>query len=143
MKNLLWIFLFFIWACGENAKQVDASLITDPENNEAKPTIVFETDTFNFGIITQGEKVKYAFKFTNSGKGNLIISSANGSCGCTVPSYPKKPIAPGEQNVVEVVFDSDGKEGLQNKTVTLVTNAIPNTKTIYIKGEIIAPLSKK
>ena len=82
------------------------------------------------------------FRFKNVGQSNLIISSAQGSCGCTVPEWPKEPIAPGAEGKIEVTFNSTGKQGLQNKTVTLVANTIPNTKVIVIKGEVLAPKTK-
>ena len=82
------------------------------------------------------------FRFKNIGQSNLIISSAQGSCGCTVPQWPKEPIKPGEKGEIEVVFNSEGKSGLQNKTITLVANTIPNTIVIALKGEILAPSSK-
>jgi hypothetical protein len=68
-----------------------------------------------------------------------VISSAQGSCGCTVPSYPKKAIKSGEQDKVDVVFNSEGKSGLVQKTVTLVTNCNPSTKVISISATVIVP----
>jgi len=109
--------------------------------NSDLPEIKFEEETHDFGRISQGEKVTHAFKFKNTGNANLIISSANGSCGCTVPEYPKKPILPGEEAVVNVVFSSEGKSGMVEKTVTMVTNCEPSTKIIYIKANIIVPTS--
>lgn len=103
------------------------------------PAFDFASETFEFGKITQGESVSYSFKFKNTGDSPLIISSANGSCGCTVPTWPKEPIAPGKEGVIEVTFNSEGKMGVQNKTVTLVANTTPNTKVLYLRGEILAP----
>ena len=98
--------------------------------------MVFEKDVHDFGKIVEGEKVSYSFKFKNTGKVDLIISDAKGSCGCTVPQWPKNPVAPGADGVVDVTFNSSGKSGMQNKTVTLITNAIPNTKVLTITGEV-------
>ncbi|MDQ3192310.1 MAG: DUF1573 domain-containing protein, partial [Bacteroidota bacterium] len=95
--------------------------------------------TYDFGVITQGEKISFSYKFKNTGKTNLIITSAKGSCGCTVPEYPKKPIAPNGEGKIEVVFDSDGKSGKQNKTVTILSNTYPATTVLNLTGEIIAP----
>jgi hypothetical protein len=75
------------------------------------------------------------------GSSNLIVSSAHGSCGCTIPEYPKKPILPGEEGVIDVVFASEGKSGIVEKSVTIVTNCEPSTKIIYIKANIIVPTS--
>jgi hypothetical protein len=69
-------------------------------------TITFEDTSFNFGNIKQGDKVKHTFKFTNSGKNPLLIVNSFGTCGCTVPDYPKNPIKPGESGVINVVFNS-------------------------------------
>ncbi len=141
--------LVSLWACNSNNNQVSTDLVKNPVNADGTidtvnvPKFKFETDTFNFGTITQGEKVSFTFRFTNVGKGNLIISAANGSCGCTVPEYPKKPIAEGEQGQINVTFDSEGKSGKQQKTVTLVANTYPNQKILYVVGDIIAPAAQE
>ncbi len=128
----------------ENADLVD--LVRNPLTAAAEgadpdelPNIKFETEEHDFGTIQQGEKVQYAFKFKNIGKVDLIISSAQGSCGCTVPQYPKQPLKPGTEATIDVTFDSAGKQGKQNKTVTLVTNCIPSTKVLTIMGDVNAP----
>src|SRR5687768_14201082 len=77
----------------------------------SSPVMTFSSETHDFGMITQGEKVSYAFTFKNTGGSDLVISSAQGSCGCTVPSYPKTAIKPGQSSEVNVVFDSEGKSG--------------------------------
>jgi hypothetical protein len=129
---------------GSDAK-ITTKLINNPAtakgeaDTEKLPAFTFDNETWDFGLIAQGEKVSYTYKFKNTGKSNLIISSAKGSCGCTVPDYPKKPIAPGGEGIIEVVFDSDGKSGAQNKTITILANTYPATTTIYLKGEIAAP----
>ncbi|MCD6017889.1 MAG: hypothetical protein K0S53_1010 [Bacteroidetes bacterium] len=113
----------------------------DGNSNADLPEIKFEEETHDFGRITQGEKVTYNFKFKNTGGANLIISSASGSCGCTIPDYPKKPILPGEEANINVVFASEGKSGIVEKSVTIVTNCEPSTRIIYIKANIIVPTS--
>ncbi|KAA3647406.1 MAG: DUF1573 domain-containing protein [Bacteroidetes bacterium] len=138
-------------ACNQSAKESSAEEITtdiinnpasasdDAVDTENLPAFDFEEEVMDFGEIAQGEKVKRVFRFMNSGKSDLIISDAKGSCGCTVPVWPKNPIAPGEKGEIEVVFDSNGKQGRQHKTITLVANTIPNTKVIAIKGDIKTP----
>jgi len=79
----------------------------------------------------------YTFKFVNAGGADLIISSASSTCGCTVPSYSKKPLKPGEKGEIEVVFDSAGRTGSQHKSVSILTNAQPNTVRLEIEAEII------
>ena len=103
------------------------------------PIMKFEEEEHDFGKITQGEKVSYSFKFKNEGKSNLVIASAQGSCGCTVAQPPKEPIAPGSEGKIDVVFDSNGKSGNNQKTVTVITNCEPNTKLLTIKAEVIVP----
>jgi hypothetical protein len=121
---------------------VPATASGNPADPGAAAQIVFNEETHDFGRITQGEKVSYAFVFRNSGGSDLIISSAQGSCGCTVPSYPKKAIKPGETSQVDVVFDSEGKSGLVKKTVTLVTNCNPSTRVLTIMATVIVPEGK-
>ena len=77
------------------------------------------------------------FKLKNIGAGPLLISSAKGSCGCTVPEWPKHPISVGEEEILRVTFNSAGRQGVQKKTVTLQSNTIPNTRVITIKGTVI------
>ncbi len=117
---------------------IETPMTEDGKIDESKlPKFEFVSEVFDFGKIIDGEKVSYTFQFKNVGKIPLIISSANASCGCTVPSYSNAPIAPGASGKIDVVFDSKGKLGLQNKTITLVANTIPNTKVLYLRGEIL------
>lgn len=117
---------------------IEVPLTNDGKVDTAQlPKFTFVQDVYDFGQIKQGEKVSYSFKFKNTGSTPLIISSASASCGCTVPSYPEEPIQPGEESKVDVVFDSNGKMGMQTKTITLVSNTIPNTKVLYLRGEIV------
>jgi len=106
-------------------------------NDKTKvPVLEFETETHDFGSITEGEKIQYAFKFKNVGTGDLVIRSANGSCGCTVPEWPHEPVPPGATGVINITFDSKGKNGMQHKTVTLISNTVPSTKVLNITGEV-------
>ena len=90
--------------------------------------------------IIQGESVSTEFILKNIGEAPLLIRSAKGSCGCTVPEWPREAVAVGESAAIKVTFNSAGKSGKQNKRVTLVTNAIPNTKVITINGNVIVPV---
>ncbi len=108
-------------------------------NTGASPDIKFNEDVHDFGKIVQGEKVTFSFVFKNVGGSDLIISSAQGSCGCTVPTYPKQPVKPGETSKIDVQFDSEGKSGLVKKTVTLITNCNPSTKVLTISATIEVP----
>ena len=100
-------------------------------------TVEFAEKEFDFGVIEQGEKISHVYKFTNTGTEPLIIKNAKGSCGCTVPQWPKAPLAPGETAEMLVEFNSKGKMGKQNKRVTITANTNPPQTFINIKGEIV------
>jgi len=102
------------------------------------PTIEFDKTNHDFGEIRDGDIVETVFTFTNSGSSDLKILNASGSCGCTVPEYPKDtPIKPGESSVIKVKFDSSNKPGMQRKTVTLVTNTSKGKELINIKAFVL------
>ena len=123
-------------------------LIQQPTNEEVatantKPTeITFNKTKHNFGTIKQGDKVSYVFTFTNTGENDLLISRANGSCGCTVPEFPKKPIAPGKTGMMKVSFNSTGKSGPQHKTVTVFANVPNGTVVLDIEANILTDKNK-
>ena len=152
MKRVLFpiLIMALLTSCGGTTEEdvLNMDLIDNPttanqEVDESKlPHFEFVEEVKEFGTISQGEIVSTSFKFKNVGQSDLIISSAQGSCGCTVPEWPKEPIKPGGEGVINVKFDSNGKQGMQNKTVTLVANTIPNTMVIAIKGEVLAPETK-
>lgn len=100
------------------------------------PKVQVEKAIYEFGEITQGEKVSYEFKFKNTGKTPLIITNASATCGCTVPEYPSQPIKPGEEGSIRVVFDSAGKLGLQDKVVTITSNANPAFEQLHLVGDV-------
>jgi hypothetical protein len=99
------------------------------------PVMTFDELEFNFGTIKQGESVTHEFKFKNSGKEPLIINTAVGSCGCTVPEYPKEPIKPNGSSTIKVTFNSAGKSGPQDKTVT-ITYDTDKTVILHMKGTV-------
>ena len=88
-------------------------------------SIQFAENEFNFGQVKAGEKVQHVYKFKNTGNEPLIISNAKGSCGCTVPQWPKEPIPVGEEGELLVEFDSKGKNGKTTKQVTITANTEP------------------
>ena len=100
------------------------------------PAMTFKEETYNYGTVKAGTKVEHIFEFTNTGTEPLIISNAQGSCGCTVPEYPKQPIKKGEKASIKVSFDSTGRVGMQEKTVTISSNATGGPKVLYIKGTV-------
>jgi hypothetical protein len=96
--------------------------------------LVFNEKKYNYGMIAQGDKVQHDFVFTNTGDADLVIKSADATCGCTTPEYPFVPIKPGKTGKIGVKFNSTGKLGPQKPMVTLVTNASPKVYRIYLNG---------
>jgi hypothetical protein len=100
------------------------------------PEMSFPETEFDFGDINPGDKVTHYFSFENTGEADLVISEAVGSCGCTVPEYPKEAIKPGGTGKIKVTFNSSGKHGIQHKTVTLTTNTETEKEKLHIKASI-------
>jgi hypothetical protein len=103
-----------------------------------KSEISFREYQHDFGKVTEGEKLSYTFVFENKGPGDLVISSATTTCGCTVPKYETKPIPPGATGNLEVVFNTSGYNGMQTKTVTVKTNAKIPMVLLKITAEVTA-----
>ena len=150
--SIVLILAFFAAGTLISCKDKPATVNTTAESGEEKKlstdvvenltTITFERDLNDFGEMIQNEVVHTEFKFTNTGKYDLIISSARGTCGCTKPEWPTEPIAPGESGVIKVGFDSKNKSGPFNKTVTVTANTNPAESRIIIKGVVIVPKDK-
>lgn len=121
---------------------ISATNASSPQTNATTPqnstTMVFDKDVHDFGSVKEGEKVTYKFKFKNTGDKPLTIFDAKGSCGCTVPEYPKEPIAPGKSGEIKVEFNSKGKKGSETKYVTLTANTTPGDTRLTIKANVIA-----
>lgn len=100
--------------------------------------ITFEDMEFDFGSVKAGEVVNHTFKFTNTGNRPLVISKANATCGCTVPEWPKDPIAPGAKGEIKVKFNSAGRKNLQTKYVNITANTKPEVTRLKITGNVIA-----
>lgn len=107
-----------------------------PENNLPTTTIAFATPQHDFGRVPQNSDNTYVFSFTNTGSRPLVITNAEGSCGCTAPTYSKHPIAPGEKGEVSVVYKPGTQQGNQNKSVTVTANTEPPQTVLYIKADV-------
>ncbi|MEI6682022.1 MAG: DUF1573 domain-containing protein [Bacteroidota bacterium] len=151
--TILLLAIFMISGCKTGNRNGQDTLSTDVVNNPnsasgsvnkgSLPAIKFDDIEHDFGRIIEGETVSYSFNFKNSGKSDLLIAEVSTSCGCTVPSYPKTPIRPGEKGTIKVAFNSNGKRGYQNKNILVVSNTQPNTTVIRIKAQVVNPGTEK
>jgi len=101
-------------------------------------TVQIIDSVYNFGKITDGEKVEYSYRFKNTGTKPLVIVDASASCGCTVPQKPEKPIMPGETGYIKVVFDSKGRVGNAHKSIHVTSNAKPEFPQLLLTGDVEA-----
>lgn len=141
---ILFLFLGFV-SCNNNDTKVPASLVKNPNTadkdspREKMAAITFEKDEHDFGKIIQGEQVSCIFKFENTGDAPLLISKVNKTCGCTITKFSSDPIDPGKKGQIEVIFDSSGKKGNQNKYLTVMSNTTPSKTTLKIKAVVATP----
>jgi len=135
-KTLLTLFILASTVLVLNAQDKGEKKVQATEVIET-PEIVFEKELHDYGTIDQGANGNYEFKFSNTGKEPLIITNCKGSCGCTVPSWPKEPIKPGGTGAIKVTYDTK-RVGAFSKTVTISSNAKSNSKVISIKGVVNA-----
>ena len=134
MKHLLGIFAILMMA----SFQLAAQATTEPAANpDSKAKFTLESDVVDYGTIDQGGEPLRVAKFTNTGTEPLIISGAKGSCGCTVPNWPKEPIMPGESSQIEIRYDTK-RVGAINKTVTVNSNDPAGKHVIRVIGTINA-----
>jgi len=122
-----------------NQNTLSGDIIKNPNtlegtNPQKLPEITFETLEHDFGKITEGDKVEYDFKFTNTGEAPLIISEVQVSCGCTTPSWPKGVIKPGESDIIKVVYNSKDRQGTFSKKIVVTSNTYPNQTALKISG---------
>jgi len=117
-----------------NAATPVANAIPADTVNVAK--ISFTEQVYDYGTVKAGDQVEHTFKFKNTGVAPLIIEGAKSTCGCTVPQYPKEPIAPGETGEIAVKFNSKGKSGRQRKPVNITANTWPKLTTVHIDGTV-------
>jgi hypothetical protein len=144
-RLMIMLSLMVIISCSGDKTQIPANVVNIPNsangnnNQDELPVIKFNTLEHDFGKVIQGEVVTFGFKFKNTGKSDLVIANISAACGCTASEYPKTPVKPGEENVVEVSFDSSGKQGFQNKTLEVAANTQPSNTVLSIKAIVIIP----
>ncbi len=140
MREIFVIYSFAVFlftACGAGTQNKDSGSVNSLTDT-GKAVIVFKEYEHSFGRVEEGEKIAYVFNFENMGTGNLVIQNAITSCGCTVPKYDRKPIAPGKGGKLEVVFDTSGRNGPQTKTITVRSNATVPGIILKITAEVVA-----
>jgi len=136
--------IILIWAlvamfgsgCGDGTA-VNSASSAQKEKSTGTSELIFREYQHDFGKVSEGENLSYTFIFNNKGTSDLIISSATTTCGCTVPKYDKKPIAPGANGNMEVVFDTSGRSGMQTKIITVKSNASVPVVLIKITAEVV------
>ncbi len=129
--------VFAIAALLFGAFSVKAQVAEATAPNPNAPEIAFVSETIDYGTIEHNANGEREFVFTNTGKEPLIISNCKGSCGCTVPVWPKTPIAPGEKASIKVKYDTS-RQGQFNKQVTVTSNAKTPNKVLNIRGNVKA-----
>jgi hypothetical protein len=136
MKKITIVFFillaFSAFRCGSGTGS------TAPNPMSGRSEIIFREYQHDFGKVSEGEKLSYTFIFDNKGTGDLVISSATTTCGCTLPKYDKKPIPPGGNGNLEVVFDTSGRDGTQTKTITVKSNAKIPVVLLKITAQVTA-----
>ncbi len=139
---------FIIYSCNSNTEteNISTDVVFNPNtelensNSEKKlPQFQFQHTNFDFGLIYEGEEVLHKFKFKNIGSSPLIISDVSATCGCTITTFTKNAIEPGEEGFIEVTFDSSGRKGMQHKTVNILANTQPNQLELTFTAEIEIP----
>jgi len=127
---------------GADAVQFPASGYRDVDT-DALPRIEFAYTHVDFGKVVQGNKVDSIYQFKNTGGSPLVITDVRGSCGCTVgKDWPKQPVPPGSSATISVSFDSEGRSGRQDKTVTVVANTVPPSSVLTLTAEVVGPTTK-
>lgn len=136
MKRILIALTMLMAVSLVSAQDASKKKVTEEKVNG--PVITFKTTTHDYGEIYKGSDGGFDFVFTNTGNEPLILSKPRSSCGCTVPSWPKEPILPGEENKIKVTYNTT-KLGAFNKSVTVYSNAKnKNAIVLRITGKVIA-----
>ena len=132
---------------GTNNQEIPQELIenkataSDPEAKASAgqmAQMTFKSLEHDFGDILENQNVETTYEFTNTGNADLLISNCQAACGCTVPDWPREPIAPGKGGKIKVVFNSAGKGGMNNKIVTVYANIPENQIELKFKANVKA-----
>ncbi len=144
MKRLIVLsaLVVLLASCGNNDKKVAATDATTASTGAAADTENLTTVQWldsvqNFGKVVDGEKVIITFHFKNTGTKPLIISNVQASCGCTVPSKPEEPIAPGAEGKITAEFNSEGRVGKATKNLTVQANIKEGIANLLFEGDVL------
>jgi hypothetical protein len=129
--------LFAILATFQFANAQALEMEAEPKAENGVPVLAFTESQYDFGDISQGDKVTHVFKFKNEGSSPLLISRVQTTCGCTVPEWPRTPIAPGKEGEIKATFNSAGKMGRQNKVITIHSNASEPVTRVTLKSNVL------
>jgi hypothetical protein len=143
-KLILLTILFSFLACNESAsKKINTDIAQNQISKDRKyAEITFDRIFHDFGNVNEGEMAKTVFTFTNTSENDLYIVDARGSCGCTVPKYPKNvAIKPGETGEIEVNFDTTGRPNLQQKMIKVSANTSTGGEVLRIQA-FVNPINK-
>ncbi len=151
MKRIIFLVTLFLvvtlFSCNNdpttkiNKDNLETAKKRDHEIKYDSPVMKFENVEYDFGTINEGDVVETIFNFTNTGKKELIITSAKATCGCTIPEWPREPILSGKSAEIKVVFNSRGKPNKQQKRITLITNTKKGKELLLIKA-FVTPKTK-
>jgi Protein of unknown function (DUF1573) len=145
MKKLVYLLLLSValTSCQDRKNDKNANINMGDHKTQDNAAIKDSTtvqlidSVYDFGTIKEGDKVEFSFRFKNTGNNPLVIISASASCGCTVPEKPEQPIKPGEIGFIKAVFNSKGKAGPNNKSITVNSNVLPpGFPVLTLKGEV-------
>ncbi|SHE90604.1 Protein of unknown function [Psychroflexus salarius] len=138
--SLLAVGALSLTSCKQNAaeevdtKKAETAAVQDSKEQKF-PEMQFDESMHDFGTINEGDIVEHVFTFTNTGEAPLVITNAKGSCGCTVPTYPRnEQIMPGDKGEMTVKFNSNGKPNQQMKSIRITANTEKGTETLRIKA---------
>jgi hypothetical protein len=139
MKKTVLIFSVIMLVLASQCRNEKGNVTKDESGTDTgKAVLVFKEYEHQFGKVAEGEKIAWQFTYENDGTADLILNSVTTTCGCTVPKFETKPVAPGRTGTLEVVFDTSGRNGMQTKTITVKSNANVPVVLLKITAEVEA-----
>ena len=140
IAGLLGVLIMTVLSCGgQNGSQEKANTEPAPDSQYTveEPVMHFDTLVHDFGTIIEGERVVCYFDYRNKGGEDLLITTVEASCGCTIPNWSSEPLKPGEKETLELIFDASGRSGEQRKLITVKSNASNQVVRLTIRAKVI------